>query len=473
MQIPGRDGATAGRSLLGADSGEIQAAFHAAGSRRALSLMGTVTLRRPYRFDEEKPNRMNRWLFLWRRVRAQIWFRASLYAGFGVAAALFAVFAAPLVPQTVADRLGGESVEEILTILASSMLAVATFSLGVWVTAYTAVSQAATPRAAALVTADQSSQKSLATFVGAFLYAVVAVTAVNAGYYGPEGRAVLYLTSLVVVGLVAFRLLSWIHRLSRLARLGHMIDLVERRAAQGLLQQPPARASTASVRGVEFHARTTGYVQNIDLTHLQGAAEDLDLKVEILAPVGAFRRRGEVLGRASCARMGEDDACRLQNAFTVADTRTFDHDPRYGLIVLGEIGTRALSPAVNDPGTAIQIAGVAVRLIDNWARGEEGREQVDANRDNDRIIRPVLEPEALLDDVFGPLIRYGSADLALAIRVQKGLRSLAEADSPASTAAGALAESALARALTDLPEPDAARLAKMFKTSGAPRKRRR
>jgi uncharacterized membrane protein len=416
---------------------------------------------------------MNRWLFLWRRVRAQIWFRASLYAGFGVAAALFAVVAAPLVPDGVADRLGGESVQQILTILASSMLAVATFSLGVWVTAYTAVSQTATPRAAALVTADQSSQKSLATFVGAFLYAVVAVTAVNANYYGPGGRAVLYLTSLAVVVLVAIRLLAWINRLSSLARLGHMIDLVERRAAQGLSQQPPAERSVAAIKGVEFCARTTGYIQNIDLARLQAAAEKLDLKVEVLAPVGAFRRRGEVLGRASCARLSEEAENRLQSAFTVAHTRTFDHDPRYGLIVLGEIGMRALSPAVNDPGTAIQIAGVAVRLIDNWARGEEGREQVDANCDNDRIIRPVLEPQVLLDDVLGPLIRYGSADLALAVRVQKGLRSLAEADSPASAAAEALAESALGRALGDLPAPDAARLAEMFKPVGRSRKLRR
>ncbi|MGV8928707.1 MAG: DUF2254 domain-containing protein [Brevundimonas sp.] len=404
---------------------------------------------------------MNRWLFLWRRMRSQIWFRASLYAAFGVAAALVAVVAAPLVPKAVADRLGGESVEQILTILASSMLAVATFSLGVWVTAYTAVSQSATPRAAALVTADQSSQKSLATFIGAFLYAVVAVTAVNAHYYGPEGRAVLYLTSLAVVGLVAFQLLSWIHRLSRLARLGHMIDLVERRAAKGLSQQPPARPG-AAVKGSEIRARSTGYIQNIDLALLQDVASDLDLKIEILAPVGAFRRRGEPLGRASFERLDEEDEARLCDAFSIAHDRTFDQDPRFGLIVLGEIGMRALSPAVNDPGTAIQIVGVAVRLIDNWARGEKGHDQIDVNCENDRVVRPPLDAADLLDDVLGPLIRYGSADLALATRVQKGLRSLAAVSAPASSAARALAEQAHARALTDLPAQDADRFAAEF-----------
>lgn len=415
---------------------------------------------------------MNRWLFLWHRMRSQIWFRASLYAGFGVAAALVAVFATPFVPKALADRLGGESVQQILTILASSMLAVATFSLGVWVTAYTAVSQAATPRAAALVTADQSSQKSLATFIGAFLYAVVAVTAINAHLYGPEGRAVLYLTSLAVVGLVAFQLLRWIHRLSNLARLTHMIDLVERRAAKGLSHQPPA-VSPVPVKGAGFHATATGYVQNIDLDRLQDVAGDLDLQIEILAPVGAFRRRGESLGRTSCPRLTEDEEARLCDAFSISHNRTFDQDPRYGLIVLGEIGTRALSPAVNDPGTAIQIAGVAVRLIDNWARGENGHDHEDVNRDNDRVSRPSLDPADLLDDVMGPLIRHGSADLAVAIRLQKGLRSLATADAAASPAARRLAVAAHRRAMEVLSPPDAAQFAAEFGTRSATARPRR
>ena len=71
--------------------------------------------------------------------------RASFYALFGCVAALAAVFLTPWVPSQMAERLGGESVEAILAILASSLLAVATFSLGAMVSAYTAVSQAASP----------------------------------------------------------------------------------------------------------------------------------------------------------------------------------------------------------------------------------------------------------------------------------------------------------------------------------------
>ncbi|MFW2345855.1 MAG: DUF2254 family protein, partial [Brevundimonas mediterranea] len=82
---------------------------------------------------------MNRWLFLWRKTRRQLWVRATAYAVFGLAASLLAAALSPWVPRDMAERLGGESVESILTILASSLLGVATFSVGAMVTAYTSV----------------------------------------------------------------------------------------------------------------------------------------------------------------------------------------------------------------------------------------------------------------------------------------------------------------------------------------------
>ena len=71
----------------------------------------------------------------------------------------------------------------LLNVLASSLLSVATFSAAAMLTAYTNVSQGATPRAAALVTGDSRAQGALASFIGAFLYSVVAFSALGTGYY--------------------------------------------------------------------------------------------------------------------------------------------------------------------------------------------------------------------------------------------------------------------------------------------------
>ncbi len=397
---------------------------------------------------------MNRGLFWGRNVRREMWVRASLYAFTGVAAALLAVFAAPWVPQEVAERLGGESVSSILTILASSLLGVATFSVGAMVTAYTAVSQAATPRVAALVTSDKEVQKALATFVGGFLYAIVAVTAVNANYYGQEGRAILFLFSLGVVCLVAFRLLAWINRLSSLARVGHMIDLAEAQARTALKD----RRKSPYLGGRPGHieaaftilADETGYVQNVDPARLQAVAEDQDCHVEILAAPGAYVRCGDpvaALSRDDCDEEGCDD---FRSAFTIGGQRSFDQDPRFGLIVLGEIAGKALSPGVNDPGTAIQVMGAAVRALDEWATMVP--DDVEEVR-YARVWVPRIEDDDLVGDVFGPPARYGAGDVAVAVRLQKLLHELARDEGPMAAAARRQAKEALERSRLALSLP--------------------
>ena len=81
---------------------------------------------------------MTRWIETFRHHAAGVWFRATIYA---VAAVLIAVAAwavSALLPSSVTIELGQDAVGTLLQILASSMLAVATFSLTTMVSAYSA-----------------------------------------------------------------------------------------------------------------------------------------------------------------------------------------------------------------------------------------------------------------------------------------------------------------------------------------------
>lgn len=402
---------------------------------------------------------MNRWLFVWLRISRKLWVRSTAYAFVAVAVATAAVLVSPWVPEAFAERFGGESVGAVLTILASSMLAVTTFSLGAIVTAYTAVSQAASPRVAELVTGDPTTQKALSTFVGAFLYAIVGVTALNANYYGAEGRAVVFVCSLAVVVLVAFRLLSWVNRLSSLARVGHMIELVENRTRDALrqrLEEPYLGGRPGGVAsGAEVVADKTGYAQNVDYDDLQRVAEDLDCQLEVLAPPGKLVIAGDPLARLSVAELSDEPARSVRSAFEILAIRSFDHDPRFGLVVLGEIAAKALSPGVNDPGTAVQIISTGVRLLEQWSRGVG-----DTPVPRPRIHAEPLVAGDLLEDVFGPVMRYGAGDAIVAIQLQKALCGLSRAPNGLGPAATAMADEAFARSREALdPRFDVPRLA--------------
>jgi len=168
-----------------------------------------------------------------------------------------------------------------------------------------------------------------------------------------------------------------------------------------------------------------------------------------VAMPGTFVRRGEVLCRLDLAAMDEALRGRICSAFTLGRSRSFDQDPRFGLTVLGEIAGKALSPAVNDPGTAVEVATTGVRLLDAWS---QARDEVAAGAavTHDRLrTLPLLEVD-MLDDVFGPLIRYGAGDLRVAIQLQQALNSLGSVRGPLGRAASILGKEAMKRSLVAL-----------------------
>ena len=109
----------------------------------------------------------------------------------------------------------------------------------------------------------------------------------------------------------------------------------------------------------------------------------------------------------------------IRRAFTIGNERSFDQDPRFGLAVLSEIACRALSPAVNDPGTAIDVIGRSTRLLSLWAKAPP---RVDALLP--RIHVSSLTIDDLFEDAFMLIARDGAANIEVQLRLQKSLAAL-------------------------------------------------
>src|SRR5690606_23335851 len=103
-------------------------------------------------------------------------------------------------------------------------------------------------------------------------------------------------------------------------------------------------------------------VRHVDLAALQAVAEAAGCAIWVAALPGSFVHPGAPLLWVG-APASEAEGATCLDAFDIGATRSFDQDPRFGLSVLTEIAERALSPAVNDPGSAIDILGRTVRLL--------------------------------------------------------------------------------------------------------------
>ncbi|WP_395665110.1 DUF2254 domain-containing protein [Methylocella sp.] len=399
---------------------------------------------------------MSRWRWILKRAARRLWLRASLIGALGVGAAILAAVADRYIPWTIpaslSRRIGADAVDGVLNVIASSMLAVTTFSLSVMTTAYGAAASSVTPRATKLLIEDQVTQNVLSTFVGSFLFSIVGLVVLQTGAYGDRGRVILFFVTIGVIGLIVVSLLRWIDYLTRFGRVGETTRRVEEAALAAIrdrIEHPflggtpasgPAPAAAAPVFG-----ETIGYVQHIDMTALSDCCAAFDAEVYVEALPGAFVHSGAPLARVAGTR--DEDALKralgeVAAAFAVGDERSFDQDPRFGLIVLSEIAQRALSPAVNDPGTAIDVIGRAVRLLSLWADGERPAPEAAPCA---RVHVPALALDDLFDDAFMAIGRDGAAMIEVQSRLLKSLFALARQGDPR-TRAAALRQARLAHA---------------------------
>jgi uncharacterized membrane protein len=331
-----------------------------------------------------------------------------------------------LVPAITPD-----SIETLLSIISASMLVIATFAVASMVTAYASASSTATPRSFSLVISDDVSQNALSTFIGAFIFSIVALVALKNDYYDKAGRFVLFVLTLIVLAVIIVTFVSWVDRIARLGRLGGTIDKVEAATAAALQQ----RRSTPTLRGVPagpcrnwghaIYAGTIGYVQRVDVTELQKLAEKSQVQITVAALPGTFSAPDRALAyvTADSGDLSDIETSQIAQAFLIGDDRTFDEDPRFGLIVLSEIASRALSPAVNDPGTAIVIIGKFIRLFTLW--GEPIEEGDTRTPDCDRVKVPEISLRDMFDDAFTAIARDGAGIIEVAGRLQKAFKSLA------------------------------------------------
>lgn len=373
-----------------------------------------------------------RWRLLVGRITRRLWFRSALYGAFGVASALLGAVAKPLIPAEIAARIGASSVGNILGILASSMLAVTTFSLSIMVAAYAAAGSNATPRASTLLIEDSGSQRALASFIGAFLFSIVGLIALSTGIYGDSGRLILFVTTIMMIVVIVVTLLRWIDQISRLGRVSETIDRVERatrEAMKSLAAAPCLNASpyrTPPPGAIPVFSRKIGYVTYIDTDKLQAMAAEADIEVWVEAATGHFVTPNQMVACLS-GTVDDELAERLAKALVVEDLRDFEQDPRFGLVVLTEIAQRALSPAVNDPGTAIDIIGTVTRLLCEWAEARQV-EQSDHSTEvkNPRVHVRAIDERDFFADIYAPLARDGAGMLEVQVRLHRSLETLGQ-----------------------------------------------
>lgn len=350
-------------------------------------------------------------LMLLMRMFRRLGVRVVLMTILALVSALVAPVLDPLIPDTLKDRFDRDAVLPILNILASSMLATTTFSLGVMVQSFQAASGQATPRAYRILMQDGTTQMVLATFVSTFLFSLTAIVMFRAELYSAAAAVVIFGLTVFCIVLIIVAILRWIDHLSQLGSMDHTLRMVENAARDCLhtVAKAPCLGANELLdaahpphEAMMIAAAESGYVQFINMPALHETLEDQDARLWITSPPGSYVLKGAPLGYLTGA--DAQFVARASGYFTQGRERTLEQDARFGLIVLSEIAARALSPGVNDPGTAIDVSHRVKQLL--WTHAEDASEPQDIRYP--RVHAPRIRAGDLLQDGFDVIIRDGA-----------------------------------------------------------------
>jgi uncharacterized membrane protein len=331
------------------------------------------------------------------------------------------------------------SAQALLSAAASGMMALTgiVFAMAFVMVQFSAI--AYSPRLVLWFARDRTLFHALGAFTATFVYALFTLAWVDRG-----GSAKVPLFSMLLVGImIIISMLLFSRLMQRLGdlQIGNVLHLVgdRGRAVIGEMfrRLDDTSAAPRALEGAASHQRlgrvtqTVQYfgkprtVARLDVDSLIGLARLAGGTIVMACAVGDTLVEGAVLLRVHDAGTPlPEDA--LLRAVRLGRERTFEQDPKYPIRLLVDIALKALSPAINDPTTAVQTIDQLEDLLRRL-----GASELDAGRATDgdgtlRLIFPTPTWEDYLTLAFDEIRHFGSSSVQVMRRMRSALVGLAD-----------------------------------------------
>jgi uncharacterized membrane protein len=315
----------------------------------------------------------------------------------------------------------------ILSGIASSIMTVVSIVFAILLMTLTLASTQFSPRILVGFVRDRTTQWTLGIFLGTFSYCMAALPSVRSlpkPYVPVLTVLIAMVLALVCVGWLIF----FINHISRSISVNHIVDRIAGEALLVIDELMPyprgsyegSEQATPPHQGKErvIVSRKSGYVRFVDVAFLVECAKTFGVQITLDRRVGHFVPAGAPLLRlVDAGRVTPEREARLLTAIDIGPTRTLQQDVEFGVIQIVDIALRAISPAVNDPTTAINCIDQLGRIMIVWTTRAAPPSCLYAPPYVLRVVVPWISYEGLLDTAFEQIRHYAKSDIAVSLRL--------------------------------------------------------
>jgi len=384
----------------------------------------------------------------WGRLNSSFWFVPTVMA---VAAVALSFLLIEIDALNDADQIddpsapfafGPEGARAILSVIASSMITVASLIFSITMLSLQLASSQFGPRVIGNFMRDRSNQIVLGTFISTFLYCLFVLRSVR-GMEGSSfvphlavGFGVLMAAASVAV------LIYFIHHIATSIRVETLLanlanegcGAVDRLFPERIGRGPGQEMDMLTMQRLPDNfdddnrmiaADSGGYVQNIGADVLMQLASEHDLVLRIDAPPGQFVTKGAcVITAYPRDRVSDEVREDLRGAVVIGRERTPHQDLEFAIRRIVELAQRSLSPGINDPTTALYCIDRLGEVLGRLAsRDIPAAMRLDQNGGL-RVVTEVVLMEEVACRSFAAIARYGITDADVVIRLVGTLATL-------------------------------------------------
>ncbi|AVZ76316.1 DUF2254 domain-containing protein [Streptomyces lunaelactis] len=312
--------------------------------------------------------------------------------------------------ETVRDLISfADDTKTIVTTISSAMMTFIGVVFSISLVAVQMASGQLTPRVVRIFVRSRISKLTLTVFLATFVFSLLVLTSYESEADPQRVTSVPLVQSVLTMVLVGLSLLLFIAYVSstlRLMQVGPVVDHITREAF-GMLGRAPIGVRDAAPLAPESawlaHQGRAGVLRDVNVARLVRAARRQGVVLRLIPRIGDF----VVPGMPVLAVHGEGKPSRqaLRYTVSVGVERTFTQDLGFGLRQLSDIALRSLSPAVNDPTTAVQCLDRIVQFLAALMKAPLGTAH---HRDGKGTVRLVQDAPGWAD-----LVDLGLAEVRL------------------------------------------------------------
>lgn len=378
------------------------------------------------------------------RLRAGYWFLPMIMAVLAVAGALIVVSLdqtyfgqnlLQLTPNSVLDTAGFRN---LATLVATSTLAFIGVIFSIMLVPLSIATTQLGPPVLRTFMRNTGTQLVLGLYIANTFFALTLLAAVPENADHPP--AISSVTLLGIFMLSVGALVYFINEVARSLQASTVINRLSRELQGDIERELPLRpertdafAQCEALRadilahGITIRAQREGYIRSIDYRGLLRLAANANTVIALQFEPGDFVMRGDALVAVRPATPVDGAFVdQVNHQFLLGEYRTITQDIDFGLLALVAVAVRALSPAINDPFTAVmcvQRLGAALALI-----AEHG-ENIHHLSDSKGTLRLLGEPDTFqehADLCFHQIRQYGRSSAEVLIAMLRAMARVAE-----------------------------------------------